>query len=148
MTAACTGPGARRACLAALVRASATTKYAAACADVLARFSDGGSGTSTRTGHRAAGRQGGQRGVEAAVGEDGRVDAADQVAQLGQRLLDLAVRVVQGGGRLGVARHLALGGAQLDAEGDQPLLRAVVQVALDAAALLVGGTDRGRAGLA
>ena len=97
---------------------------------------------------RAAGGQRGQRGVEAAVGEDGRVDAADQVAQLGERLLDLAVRVLQGGGGLRVARRLAPGGAQLDAEGHQPLLGAVVQVALDAAALLVGGTDGGRAGLA
>ena len=129
------------------MRASATTKYAAACADVLARLSDGGSGTSTRTGTGLRAASADSAASRPRSVEDGRVDAADQVAQLGERLLDLAVRVLQGRGGLRVARRLAPGAAQLDAERHEPLLGAVVQVALDAAALLVGGTDRGRAGL-
>ncbi len=100
-----------------------------------------------RYGHRAAGGQRGQGGIETAVGEDGRVDAAHEVTQLGQGLLHLAVRVVQRGGRLRVAGGPPSGRAELHAEGDQALLRAVVQVALDPATLLVGGTDRGRARL-
>ena len=93
-------------------------------------------GTGDRAGHR---RQGG---VEAPVGEDRRVDAAGEVAQLDQRLLGLAVGVVdQGPGRVGVGVELLLGPAQVHGQGDQSLLRAVVQVALDAAALDLDRVD-------
>ena len=81
----------------------------------------------------------GDSGGQAAVGEDLWVDAADQLPQLGQGLLGLLVGGADllCGGRVGrqVEPNLAKGHGQ----GDQPLLGAVVQVALDAAPLQLEG---------
>ena len=72
------------------------------------------------------------------------MQAADQVAQLGEGGLGLLVRLgdrllrLLGGARLGP------GHAQVDGEGHQPLLRAVVQVPLEAAPLGVGRVDDAR----
>ena len=76
-----------------------------------------------------------QRGREAAVGEHGGVQPAGELAQLGQRLLELVRGAAQQRHRgVGVA-ELLLEHPQLDGERDQPLLRAVVQVALQPPAL-------------
>ena len=96
--------------------------------------------------HRAAGDDRRQRGVEPAVLEDRGVEAAHEVAQLGQRLLGLLVRAGDELQRaVGIGGELLLGPAEVHAERDQPLLRAVVQVALDAAALGLGAVERGGA---
>ncbi|ALP00096.1 hypothetical protein SHL15_9179 [Streptomyces hygroscopicus subsp. limoneus] len=70
------------------------------------------------------------------------MQAAHQVVQLGDRLLRLAVRLVDH--LAGVRRQVAEGGpgqAQVDGERDEALLRAVVQVALDPPPLGVGGVE-------
>jgi hypothetical protein len=68
------------------------------------------------------------------------VDAARQLAQLGGGLVQLVQRGIQELDRLcGVVLDPVPGQAQVDAQRHQPLLGAVVQVALDAAALLVAG---------
>jgi hypothetical protein len=70
------------------------------------------------------------------------VDAARQVAQLGQGALGLLVRLVdQPGGGLRVAAELLPGHAEVHREGHQALLGAVVEVALDTAALVLGGVN-------
>jgi hypothetical protein len=83
-----------------------------------------------------------ERGGQAAVGEDRRMDAAGEVAQLleGQpRLLPRAAHEL-GGLRITLLSAL-LGHAQGESEGDQALLGAVVQVALDAPPFGVRGLD-------
>ena len=80
---------------------------------------------------RAQRGQAGQGGVQAALGEHRRVHAADQVAQLGQGLLGLGMRLVdQAPGGVGVVGELRLSPAEVHGQRDQPLLRAVVQVTL------------------
>nr|WP_229022919.1 hypothetical protein [Actinomarinicola tropica] len=99
--------------------------------------------------HRRAGHDSRQRGVEAAVLQDHGVDAPDEVAQLGEGRLGLvAGRGHHGPPALGVVREPLLRRAELHGQGDETLLRPVVQVALDPAALGLGGVDRrGPAGL-
>ena len=83
-------------------------------------------------------------GFEAFLGEDGGVDAAGHLAQRGQRLGQLMAGVVDLGGDVVVTgRRGVLGdGLQAEGEGDQLLLGAVVEVALDApAGLVLGGDD-------
>jgi hypothetical protein len=48
--------------------------------------------------------------------------------------------------RLAVGSQPCLGGTQRDADGDEPLLSAVVEVALDATPLLIGGARDAGAG--
>ena len=97
-------------------------------------------------GHRRSGRDRGQRGVESTVGQHGGVDAAGEVAQLGQRLLRLGVGLVEQLPRLvGVGGKSLAGHAEVHREGDEPLLRAVVEVALDPPALGLGRVDHPRA---
>ena len=71
------------------------------------------------------------------------MDAAREVAQLLERGARLRLRLVDELQRhaVGVVAQALAGHAELEAEGDEALLRAVVQVALDAAALGVGGGD-------
>ena len=93
--------------------------------------------------HRAARGERAHGRVQTAVGQHGGVDAAGEVAQLDERLLGLAVRLRDE--PLGV--HRVLGGpraAERHRECDEPLLRAVVEVALDPAPLGVGGGDHAR----
>src|SRR3954447_9803120 len=64
------------------------------------------------------------------------MDAARELAQLLQRALQLAARCVEEPRRRGrVAVELALREAELERQRDQPLLRAVVEIALEPAAL-------------
>ena len=75
------------------------------------------------------------------------MDAARQVAQLLQREVRLLARLAHqlGGSRVAVVGAL-LGHAQVQRERDEPLLRAVVQVALDPPPLGVRrGDDRASA---
>jgi hypothetical protein len=84
-----------------------------------------------------------QRRREAVRGQAGRMQAARQFAQLAPRERRLLARLSQES--RGVRRHVRRG-AQREveplAEGDQPLLGAVVEVASDPAALLVGGVEQ------
>ena len=121
-------PARRRACFAALVSASAATKYAA--------VSTTGGGrspisASTVTGIAERRREPLERGGEAAVGEHRRGDPAREVAQLGDRRAGLLARLADQLGQLGLVVEPRLGAAEVHAERDEPRLRAVVQVALD-----------------
>ena len=74
------------------------------------------------------------------------MDAACQVAQLLQREVGLLARLADQLGGAGVGGFdPLLGHAQVQRERHQPLLRAVVEVALDAAPLGVGRSDDARA---
>ena len=102
----------------------------------------------TSTGTRGARGEVVERGRQAAVGEDRRVDAAREVAQLLQREARLLARLAhQLGGRRVALLGALLGHAQRQRERHEPLLGAVVEVALDAPALGVGGRDDARAGV-
>src|SRR4051794_7359961 len=75
----------------------------------------------------------GERRREAAIGEHGRMDAAGEVAELAERLADARTRLCD---ELPCARgigcELLLGQTEAHSERDEPRLRTVVQVALDA----------------
>ena len=98
------------------------------------------------TGSGARARIASSAGTEAAVGEDRGVDAARQLAQLVERARELGLGLLeQPGNRVGAPLERALGEPQLQGERDEALLRAVVQVALEAAALGVAGAHDARA---
>jgi hypothetical protein len=91
-------------------------------------------------GHGGASGEGRERRVEPAVVEHRRVDAAGQLAQLGDRRLGRGVRL--GDERLRGLRirvDLLLRHTEGHADGHEARLHAVVQVPLDAGALHVGG---------
>ena len=95
--------------------------------------------------HRRLGDDRRQRGVETAVLEDHRVDAADEVADLRERRLRFLVGVRDHRSRLfGVVVELLAGRAEPGRQRDQPLLGAVVEIAFDAAPLGLGTVDRRR----
>ena len=99
-------------------------------------------------GHRRPARQVAQRRAEARL-EQGRPQPVRQLPQVLDRGTDLHDGVVQRRLRLGgVGTQLVLGVPQREADGDQALLGAVVQVALDAPTLLVshGGEPGPRLG--
>ena len=82
------------------------------------------------------------RGGQAAVGEHRGVDAARQLPQLLERLRELVGGLAeQPFGRLGLVVHTRLREAQHQGERDEALLRAVVEVALEPAALDVARLD-------
>ncbi len=92
--------------------------------------------------HRGAACQPFERCLEAVVAEHRRVDAAGELAQLGGRLVELRKGFVQQlAGRGRVVVELAAHQAQAHGQRHQPLLGAVVEVALDPAAFLVPGLD-------
>ena len=90
-------------------------------------------------GDRVAAGECPESGMEAALGQDRGVDAARGLAQFLQRACGLADGAVELGSERG--RRCSLCCAQAQGEGDQPLLGAVVQVALDPPTRLVGGGD-------
>ncbi len=79
------------------------------------------------------------RRLQAAVGEDRRRDAAGEVAQLGDREARVLACGAHERSGLGLVGEPLLGAAEVHAQRDEPGLRAVVQVALDAPQL--GGLD-------
>ena len=99
-------------------------------------------------GDRGAAGEGLQGRAQPAVGQHRGVDAAGDLAQFLGRGGGLGDGAVQA--RIEVAelgRHGRLRGAQLQGQGDQPLLGAVVQVAFDAPpGLVTGRHDAGPGG--
>ena len=128
-----------------LASASATEKYTA---DATGSSTGSGRSASTVDGQRRVQGQRPDGVAEAAVGQHRRVDAADQVAQLGQGeggvFLGLGHQRERG---LGVGWRTAVRPPAGSSDRDHPGLRAVVQVPLDAAELGGGGVDRVAAGL-
>ena len=86
-----------------------------------------------------------QRVVEPAVGEHRRVDAVRERTQLVERLVHLVLELAQAlDAALGIPPDDLLRQLELDPQRDEPLLGAVVQVALDPAPLVLGaGRDAG-----
>ena len=83
-----------------------------------------------------------ESGDEAAVAEDCWVDPARELAQLVERLRELAVGCAEERFRLlGVSLQGRLDEPQLERERDEPLLRPVVQISLQPPALGVGRLD-------
>jgi hypothetical protein len=69
--------------------------------------------------HRATVRQSGDCRVESAVAQDRRVDAPDEVADVGQSALRLPVRLLDElPGGYGIDRHLLPGHAEVHGQGD------------------------------
>ena len=142
---ACPSPTATRtsirsewACLEAFVSASATTKYAVVCTDngsvpQLSRSS------STGTVERPA--SGGKRGLEAAIGEDAGMDPASELAELLECGVELGARDRELARRRGVRLETRLETPEAQRQRDEPLLGAVVKVALDPSARRVRGLD-------
>ena len=96
--------------------------------------------------YRRAAGDGLERRREPAVGEDGRVDAAGQLAQLLQRRRELlAGRLQKRVRRVGVGVEPRPSEAQRKRERDEPLLGAVVEVSLEPAPLGVARLDDARA---
>ena len=119
-----------------LVSASAITKYAAASTGA-------GSSSSRSTGvdvQRRAGHERVDGGADAALGEERRMDAAGELTQLGQRDRELLADLVDRAGEPAVAQP-RLQHPQVQGERDELLLGAVVEVALDPPARVVGGLD-------
>ena len=100
------------------------------------------SSASTERGERGAVAGGAQRVGQAAVHEQRRVDPVREVAQLLHRVLEIGRDLVEH-----LLRGVGIGVGELSREPrahrqrDEVLLRAVVQVALDAAPFEVGGLD-------
>ena len=87
-----------------------------------------------------------QRRAETALGQQCRMNAPGQITQLFQRPAGLLDGMVESHPKLPrIRRHLGLRHAKLQRKRDKPLLGAVVQVALDVAAGLIGGGDHPRA---
>jgi hypothetical protein len=83
--------------------------------------------------------------LQAAVGEDDGMDAAGELAKLGERLVELLARDGELGARgARVVAQPRLDDAQPEGERDELLLGAVVKVALDALALGVADLDEAR----
>ena len=94
--------------------------------------------------HRHPGDDRREGGVEAAVLEDRGMESPHQLAQFGQGRLGVPVGAsYQLAGAFGVGVELLLGPPEVHGDRDQSLLSAVVQIALDALALLLAGVDRG-----
>ena len=127
------------ACLTAFVMLSATTKYApasTASGEALVRRPDDPDRQRRAVGERSERRR------QPALGEDRRMQAAGELAQLLHRHVELPPRAGDELlGPVGVGAELVLEHAELDRERDETLLRAVVEVALEAAALVQSGLE-------
>jgi hypothetical protein len=92
-----------------------------------------------RDGQRGPAGHRGQRGQQPALHQDRGIDAVREAAQLVRCLPDVGAELGQNLQKLVVVAFGQLAGqAQLDRQGGEPLLGAVVQVALDPAPLTVG----------
>ena len=129
-------------CLTALVSASQATKYAVASTSGGAR-----SGVAvTSTGIAAPRARSASAAARPSSSRGGRTPGGDR-AQVGDRGRDLGDGGVERRDEhLRLARERALQAPEHDAERDQPLLRAVVEVALEPSAFLVAGLGDPRAG--
>src|SRR5512132_128620 len=91
--------------------------------------------------NRGSRDEGVERDAEAAVGDDRGMDPAGELAELTQRLIELEPGLLEPLDRAGVLGELPLQRDQLQCECDQALLGPVVEVALEAAPLALGGLD-------
>ena len=95
--------------------------------------------------HRRPLGEGRDRVGQAGLGQDRRVDPAGELAQLLDRELELRRGLVGRGDRLGVlagpSGEPSPDAAQRERDRDEPLLGAIVEVALEPTALLVGRLD-------
>ena len=122
-----------------MVSASETVKYAVASAIAGSR-SDGQGHQLDRD--RRSRRERLDRGRQAALGQHRGMDAAGELAQLRRRLRELLAEALEErSGRLGLALEPRPRHAHVEREGHQPLLGAVVEVALDLPPRRVGGLD-------
>ena len=92
-----------------------------------------------RNGHGRAVGDGGKGGLEAAIGEDAGMDSARELAELLERGIELGARDLELAGRRGVWLDTRFETSKDQRNRDEPLLGAVVEVALDAAARAVLG---------
>ena len=124
------------------VSASQATKYAVASTSGASRSVV----ASTVTGSGVLRGQRLERAREPALREDSRVDAVRELAQLLDRDLELVGRRREQLVDLGVCfrAELALRAPELERQRHEPLLRAVMEIALDPAALLVRRGDDAR----
>src|ERR1700680_4446659 len=84
-----------------------------------------------------------QRLCQTFVGKQGRVDAAGEIAKGVERFVGIAFELAENCRSLGgISDGKHLDDAQLDLEGDQVLLGAVVEVAFKPASLAVRGADQ------
>ena len=83
-----------------------------------------------------------ERDLKTVPAQHGRVDASCDVAQLFERERDLAPRLIQPRRRFSVAREALFQQGQLERQGDQPLLRTVVEAPLQPLTLLLSGVDQ------
>ena len=86
--------------------------------------------------------RGGERGLEPEVAQDRRIDAMGEIAQLTQRVFEAVPEYVQPSHNLRILLDQLTRERELDAQAGQVLLCAVVQVALDLAALEITGGHR------
>ena len=69
------------------------------------------------------------------------MDAARELAQLGQRVRELFAEAAISATAAGSSRDAVAQQAELQGDADEPLLRAVVEVALEPPPLVVAGGD-------
>jgi hypothetical protein len=87
-----------------------------------------------------------QRGLESALGQHRGVNTLREVAKRVDRTVQLGRSLIEFGGELGeIGRHRFLGHAHPQRGCDEPLLGAVVEIALETASGLVSGNDDARA---
>ncbi len=85
-----------------------------------------------------------KRGGEAVLGEHLRVDAARDALELVECLVELSLELLDD--RLLLRRELLAREAEMHPQGDEPLLRGVVQIASDPAPLRIRGGERASLG--
>src|ERR687897_63072 len=76
---------------------------------------------------------------------DGRVDAARDIAKLLERRRDLAPCLIETCPRFGITVQALFEQAQLERQGNEPLLCAVVKVPFESPALVLASVDDPRA---
>ena len=94
---------------------------------------------------RSAGRQRADRRFEAVLGEHRGVDPAREIAKLLQASASSSIDASRSDCGLGAVGHAHACEAEVQRQGHEPCLRAVVEVALESPALGVGGLDQSRA---
>ena len=85
-----------------------------------------------------------ERHLEPVPADDGRMNPARDLPKLLEGGRDLPSGLIEPRAQLGVARHRGLEQAELERKGDESLLSAVVQVALESLPLLLPGLDHPR----
>src|SRR4029450_10108828 len=87
-----------------------------------------------------------ERHFQSVSAQDSRMDAAGDVAELLERASDLTTRLIDPSLSFRIRAQPLLEQAELEREGDQPLLRAVVEIALQSLPLPLACSYHPRAG--